>query len=290
MRHKLFRRADLQLRQKFGFRCAVPLAACSLCFRNAAMPAVQPFDAPCRVQPTANIDPHESPPTKHQRLITIHYSLATDMRRTIEIAILLSALLIATLAAHAWFAARADQQRLQSALASEKQLLDAADSRERARAATLNDTLAQIDALKRATQTPTQIVRDLPQYLSLPQPITLASPASPADTTTQQGTGRSEKPASVPTAATPLPGAPSAQLPAADLKPLYNYVQDCRACQAQLAAARLNSADDATKIAALTHERDAAITAAKGGGLWLRLRLNALWFVVGAASGYAAKR
>lgn len=212
------------------------------------------------------------------------------MRRTIEIAILLSALVIATLAAHAWLAARADQQRLQSTLAAQKELLDAADSRERSRAATLDDALAQIAALKRATQTPTQIVHDLPQYLSLPQPITLADPASPADTTTQQGTGRSEKPVSAPTPSTPLPAAPSAQLPTADLKPLYDYVQDCRACQAQLAAAKLNSADDASKIDALTHERDAAITAAKGGSFWLRLRRNALWFVVGAASGYAAAK
>ena len=64
-----------------------------------------------------------------------------------------------------------------------------------------------------------------------------------------------------------------------------------RACQAQLAAAKLNSADDATKIAAVTRERAAAVTAAKGGSVWRRLRRNALWFVVGAASGYvAAKR
>jgi hypothetical protein len=212
------------------------------------------------------------------------------MRRTIEIAAFFAALLISALAVHAWLAARADQQRLQSTLAAQKQLLDAADSRERSRAATLNDTLAQIDALKRATKTPTQIVRELPQYLPLPQPITLVNPASPADTTTQQGTGRPEKPASAPTTSTPLPVAPNAQLPAADLKPLYDYVQDCRACQAQLAAAKLDSADDASKIATLMHERDAAITVAKGGSFWLRLRRNALWFVVGAASGYAAAK
>jgi hypothetical protein len=187
------------------------------------------------------------------------------MRRTIEIATLLVALTITALAAHAWLAARADQQRLQSTLAAQKQLLDAADSRERARAATLDATLAQIAALKRAAQTPTQIVRELPQYLPLPQPITLATPA-------------------------PLPAAPNAQLPVSDLKPLYDYVQDCRACQAQLATAKLNSADDATKIAALTRERDAAVTAARGGSFWRRLRRNAVWFVVGAASGYAAAK
>ena len=42
-------------------------------------------------------------------------------------------------------------------------------------------------------------------------------------------------------------------------------MQDCRACQARLAAATQNSADDAAKIAALTRERDAAVTVSKGG-------------------------
>jgi len=79
-----------------------------------------------------------------------------------------------------------------------------------------------------------------------------------------------------------------AQIPAADLKPLDNYVQDCRACQDQLSAAMQNSADDAVKIAALTKDRDAAITAAKGGTFWRRLRRNAEWFAVGAAAGCVA--
>jgi len=80
----------------------------------------------------------------------------------------------------------------------------------------------------------------------------------------------------------------SAQIPAADLKPLFDYVQNCRACQAQLAAAQKNSADDATKIAALTRERDAAVTASKGGSFFRQLRRNALWFAIGAAGGYIA--
>jgi hypothetical protein len=70
---------------------------------------------------------------------------------------------------------------------------------------------------------------------------------------------------------------------AADLAPLYNYVQDCRACQLQLTAAKQNASDDAAKIHALTLERDAAITAAKGGPFWLRLKRNAHWLAIGAA-------
>ncbi|MGC1629293.1 MAG: hypothetical protein WA735_20745, partial [Candidatus Acidiferrales bacterium] len=59
-------------------------------------------------------------------------------------------------------------------------------------------------------------------------------------------------------------------------------------CQAQLATAKLNAADDAAKLAAITRERDAAITTAKGGTFWRRLRRNALWFAVGAGAGAVA--
>jgi hypothetical protein len=80
-------------------------------------------------------------------------------------------------------------------------------------------------------------------------------------------------------------GTPTAEIPAADLAPLYDYVQDCRACQLQLTAAKQNATDDAAKIRALTRERDAAVTAAKGGSFWLRLKRNAHWLAIGAAIG-----
>src|SRR5579862_8187662 len=98
-------------------------------------------------------------------------------RRTLEIAAFCVALLIAVLAIHAWLSSRDEQQRLQSTLAAQKQVLDAADTREQTRQSTLNAALAKIEKLKRATQTPQQILRDLPQYLPLPQPITLAPPS-----------------------------------------------------------------------------------------------------------------
>jgi hypothetical protein len=259
-------------------------------------------------------------------------------RRTIELIAFLAALLLAALAFHAWLASHDEQQRLQATLAAQKQLLDAADARERDRAATLNDTLAQIAKLKSATQSPEEILRGLQQFLPLPQPITLANGNAAHPSTapsqnaaphvsasslednhaapsggakpheqsslsavapSQQGTAPTESfPAQPPaqhldsplafTASTSPPDAPAAQIPAADLKPLYDFVQDCRACQAQLAAAKQNSSDDAAKIAALTRERDAAITASKGGTFWRQLRRNALWFAVGAGVGFAS--
>ncbi|MDR3720229.1 MAG: hypothetical protein P4L00_01405 [Candidatus Acidoferrales bacterium] len=210
-------------------------------------------------------------------------------RRTIEIAGFCAALLLAAMAVHAWLDSRDEQQRLASTLAAQKQLLDAADSRERTRQSALDATLAQIESLKRATLTPEQVLRDLPKYLPLPQPITLASATGPdASAPAQQGTDASAKAAIPRQPPSAFPTAPAAQIPSADLKPLYDYVQDCRACQAQLAAAKQNQADDAAKLAALTRERDAAVTATKGGTFWRRLRRNAAWFGVGAALGAAA--
>jgi len=217
-------------------------------------------------------------------------------RRTIELAAFCTALIVAALAVHAWLASRDEQQRLAATLAAQKQVIDAANADERVRQASLADALAQIEKLKRDVQTPAQILAALPKYLQLPQPITLSQPApsSSAAVSTGQGTAArptsSPAPAPVPQNSSSLPSAPSAQIPAADLKPLFDYVQDCRACQAQLAAAQKNSADDAAKISALTRERDAAVTAAKGGSFLRRLRRNAVWFAVGVAAGYVAKR
>jgi hypothetical protein len=242
------------------------------------------------------------------------------MRNTLEISGILLAVLLATMAFHAWLTEHDDRLRLQATIATQKQALDAADTRERDRAVTLKDTLAQIDALKRQTQTPAQVIRDLPKFLSLPQPITLDTPQS-ATPATQQGTVPSkttpclakkgcpvpdasrssvqspaetssgdESPALVAptTDLQDLPDSPSAQIPAADLKPLFDYAQDCRSCQAQLAAAKQNATDDAAKLTAVTRERDATVVAAKGGTFWQRLRRNAVWFAVGAGAGAAA--
>ena len=228
----------------------------------------------------------------------------------IYLAIILALLVAGAFLFRTWLESHDDQLRLHSTLDAQKQLLDDADARERQRAATLKQTLAQIDSLKRATQTPVQVLQDLPKYLQLPQPITLSSsPIPPARSeAAQQGTDASPKKGSgaIPDSAPPAsianhqtsidgslgagepPSAPVAQIPGSDLKPLYDYIQDCRACQARLASAKQNAADDAAKLAALTRERDAAIQASKGGSFWTRLRRNARWFIAGATAGAAA--
>ena len=102
------------------------------------------------------------------------------MRRTLEILAVIAAAILIAMAFHAWLASHDEQLRMQATISSQKQQLDAADTRERARATALDQTLAQIQKLKRDTQTPEEILKQLPQYLNLPQPITLNS-QPPAD-------------------------------------------------------------------------------------------------------------
>lgn len=76
------------------------------------------------------------------------------------------------------------------------------------------------------------------------------------------------------------------ELPTQDLKPLFDYTQDCRACDAKLRAAQDDIADGRAKLAAMTKERDTAMNAAKGGGAWQRLRSHLRWLAAGAAIGF----
>jgi len=210
-----------------------------------------------------------------------------------------------------WLESHDDQLQLKATLAAQKQLISAADAREQSRTAELNSALAQIAAEKRAAQSPEQIANALSRIIPLPQPIELTSVSEQPG---KQGTAgqKSEKGSALPkippsAGATQagnqqeLPDSPSslsagpsvtqkfsAQLPAADLKPLYDYAQDCKACQLKLNAANADLADERNKSSAIAKERDSAIRAAKGGSLWTRLKRNARWFAVGAGFGAAA--
>ncbi len=169
----------------------------------------------------------------------------------------------------AWRADRRDRAQLESELAATKQLLAAADARQHDRDAQLAQTLAALAAEKRTIVTPAQIVRELPSQISLPSPIVLQSaPASPNSPTAQS----------------------NAVIPAEDLKPLYDFTIDCKACQAKLAAAQGDFTDERKKTVALTRERDDALRIARGGSAWRRIGRAAKWFLIGAAAGAAAAK
>ena len=166
--------------------------------------------------------------------------------------------------------AHEDQARLAATLDAQKSVIAAAERREQDRTEQLRDTLQQIESLKQAVQTPQQVIREIPQFLpQLPVPIHVEQP--PAEP------GKPAPP-------------PVVTIPPQDLKTLYDFSADCAACKAERAALKGNLADEKARAESLEKERDAAVKAAKGGGLWRRARRAAKWLAIGVAVGYAAHR
>ena len=195
-----------------------------------------------------------------------------------------------------WQADRRDRAQLAAQLATaQKTIADAAAS-QHDRDTLLNQTLAQLAAQKQAAMTTAQILKALPNTISLPAPITVQPEATPANTPV--GSLAKSGPHSSREGVSSAPNNPIAKtgqsedalLPAADLKPLYDFALDCKACQAKLAAAQSDLTDEKTKTAALAKERDAAVTAAKGGSVLHRIARAAKWFVLGAAAGALAAK
>jgi len=198
-------------------------------------------------------------------------------------------IVLAVAALGGWLEARADRARLQATLDSQGTLIAAAQRREQDRAQELAETLKQIAALKQSVQTPQQVIREIPQFLpQLPQAITPIPTATAPGRERGASEGSAAPSAAAKTGNGEVPGAQDVRVPAADLKPLFDYVQDCRACQAKLSSAQQDLKDEQAKNSALTTQRDAAVKAAKGGGVWTRTWRAMKWAAVGFAVGYLA--
>jgi hypothetical protein len=187
----------------------------------------------------------------------------------IHLAELAIAILLATAIYFSWRADRRARAQLASELAATKQLLAAADVRQHDRDAQLAQTLVTLAAEKRTIVTPAQIIRELPSQISLPVPITLQTAPALPDSPTPK---------------------PNAVIPAEDLKPLYDFAIDCKACQAKLSSAQSDLTDERQKTTALTRERDDALRIARGGSAWRRIGRAAKWFLIGAAAGAIAAK
>ncbi len=180
-----------------------------------------------------------------------------------------------------WRADRRDRAQLAADLAAAKQELAQADARQHERDAQLVQTLATLAAEKRTVTTPAQIVRELPQQISLPSPIVLQPAPSPNPGTEPTRAGKAADPARD-------SNQTQAVIPAEDLKPLYDFTLDCKACQSKLTATQGDLADERSKTAVLTRERDEAVRAAKGGSVFRRMARAAKWLAIGAAFGAIA--
>jgi septal ring factor EnvC (AmiA/AmiB activator) len=198
------------------------------------------------------------------------------LERRAAMAALLAAAAAGVFFFRVWLEARDDRMQMQATIASQSTLISAAEHREQDRAKQLQETLQQIADLKRNVQTPQQVIREIPQYLPpLPKPMEAIPPPGQPGTQTPAQAGEV--------------GQPDVRVPAADLKPLFDFVQDCRACQARLDAAHQDVQDEQRKNQALLKERDAAVKAARGGGFWTRAKRAAKWLAVGFAVGYGVR-
>jgi hypothetical protein len=210
--------------------------------------------------------------------------------------LVIAAALLFTLLA-AWRADHHDRAQLAADLASSKQALAQATARQRTRDAQLQQALAAIAAQKASVTKPAQILHQLPKHIPLPLPVTLQTQTTargaeiPGCSSGLPGCGRPEGLNSAQANAHPSdPASQGIVLPSADLKPLYDFALDCQACQAKLATAQADLADEKSKTAVLTRQRDDAIRIAKGGSVLRRIKRAAKWFLIGAAAGAIAAK
>lgn len=177
----------------------------------------------------------------------------------------LTAFCLAVIVARSRNAAREAAGQMRTALAAQAPIIDQANKAEQQRDKALGRNLAKISQAERASNKPNDIAARLPvAFPPLPHPLSIAlAPRAPDE---------SEPPAVI-------------TVPQDDLKPLFDRLEDCRACQEQLATTQQDLRDERAKVSALTIERDAAVKAARGGGFWPRLRTAAKWFVIGGVMG-----
>jgi hypothetical protein len=188
----------------------------------------------------------------------------------------------------AWRDARKEQAALQAELRTTQQALAEATARQASRDAAVNDLVAGLKKKETAVRKPGDVVAALPDVITLPAPITIDAerPASPLSSGQAEGGPYTGKNATSDINAVQ----PKVNFPAADLKPLYDFAVDCKACQAKLAASQADLADEKLKSQALGRERDDALRAAKGGSVLRRIARAAKWFAIGAAAGAVAAK
>jgi hypothetical protein len=208
------------------------------------------------------------------------------VRNSLHLALSAIALLIAAVFFFEWRSERQDRARLQSEMAQAAQSLQRATASQAERDKQLTDSLARLDDLKSTVKTQQQILARLPDILPLPTPIHTLSAEEVQSLTI--GIGASQGPPKTGVPDGPKPAITT--LPSEDLKPLYDFAVDCKACQAKLTAATADLADEKTKTQSLGRERDAALKLARGGSLRQRVGRALKWLAIGALAGAVAAK
>jgi hypothetical protein len=200
----------------------------------------------------------------------------------IKLAAFLVAVILAVSVFIAWRDATKQQAALQAELKTTQQALAEATARQASRDAAVSDLAAALKKKEFSVQKPAQVVAALPDLITLPAPITLDETQPTQDNSSGKAqSARSSAPDGI---------QPKVNFPAQDLKPLYDFAAECKACQAKLGASQADLADEKLKSQALSRERDDALRAAKGGSVLRRIARAAKWFAIGAAAGAIAAK
>jgi hypothetical protein len=211
-------------------------------------------------------------------------------RKIVDLALIVVGITFVGMAMHSWISAKRDERQLQAALADQQKAISGAAARESKRDEALRTVVNDISNLKKKIHTPAQVIQQMPKYLQLPQPIGMITPAPATPEVKSIVSSSRDQQGGNATGKSSASARSSATIPTVDLKPLFDFVQDCRTCQAQLTAAHQDALDEGTKLTAVTNQRDLAVKEARGGSFWHRLRRNIGWFAAGIAGGYAASR
>jgi seryl-tRNA synthetase len=201
------------------------------------------------------------------------------LRNWLESGLAAGLLLLTVSMCIAWRETRNDWQGLQSDLKASQAALTDASKRQQDRDASLKQVVADLTKQKAAVQTPAEVVKALPAVLPLPEPLVIDTAVRSQASETASGDRAKSKADK---------NSPRIELPAGDLKPLYDLAVDCKACKVNLATAQADLKDEQLKTRAVTQERDAALKIAHGGSVVRRVVRAAKWFAVGAALGAAA--
>jgi hypothetical protein len=183
---------------------------------------------------------------------------------------LIAALIVAGVISYSWLKAHDAWLRFQIESQSKDQQIAIRDRQAAA-------DRAAIEELKKQAQTPQQIVRAMPQVITLPAPPQAAGVPSE-----QLVKSADPEPPAAALPATPQPQQGGIYFPPQDVKPLFDRLADCKSSENQLAGCQQNYQD-------MKKERDLAVKA-RGGSFWQRTKQIGIGIAIGGAIGYAAHR
>jgi len=178
------------------------------------------------------------------------------------------ALILAVVLGMAYILHRSDVERaqdmatMQATLKQQNEIISQLGKQMEARSAQAEADKKTLQAQADSAKTLQQQLALIASRMSLPQPINVTLPA------------------------TEHPDAPSAvSVPTANVSTLLDYTTTCEQCKVDRAALSENLRDSQSQLGSMTKERDAAVSAAKGGSKWTRFKRAAKWLAIGGAIG-----